>query len=140
MNKKLLMIISLMLCLSVFLCACATGNGDETTGTTEPSGTAQPTTDPTTEPTTEPTDDGKVTYTVIVKDSQGNPVVGEYVQICKENATCFIPVATDENGAATWRLEEAADYYGSVTSDADAKAYFENKFEVTIVWDKAAAE
>lgn len=136
MNKKLLMIISVVLCMVLCLCACTTGNGGETTGTTEPSGTTLPSTD-NSEPTTEPTDDGKVTYTVIVKDSEGNPVVGVYVQICKENATCFMPVATDDNGVATWRLEDASDYYGCVTADVEgvSKVYFKDNYEVTLVWD-----
>lgn len=137
MNKKFFLILALVLAMVLCLCACTTGSGDNTEGTTEPSTTTKPS--ESTEPSTEPTDDGKVVYTVIVKDSEGNPVVGEYVQICKEGANCFFPVATDENGAATWRLEEATDYYGSVTSDVEgaSKVYFQDKFEVTLVWDAA---
>ncbi len=136
MNKKLIMVLALVLCMVLCLCACG-GDSQPTDGTTEPSGTTAPTTDPTTEPTTEPTDDGKVTYTVIVKDSEGNPVSGVYVQVCKENATCYIPVETDANGVATWRLEEASDYYGSITSAPEVKEYFQSKFEVTLTWDVA---
>ena len=136
MNKKLLVIISVVLCMVLCLCACTTDNGGDTNGTTEPSGTTQPTLGDS-EPTTEPTDDGKVTYTVIVKDGKGNPVVGEYVQICKDGANCYIPTATDENGAATWRLEDASDYYGCVTADVEgvSKVYFKDNYEVTLVWD-----
>ena len=82
--------------LMVSLCACGTpaDNGD----------TAQTTTT-TTEATTTTTGvpEGKVQYKVTVLDEAGAPVVGAFVQICKE--TC-IPCPTDANGVATWTVDE----------------------------------
>ena len=77
------------------LCACAGG------GTSNTNGTTTTTTKATT--TTTKVDDGKVTYTVTVKDQDGNPVANAMVQICKE--TCM-PTVTDANGVATWRMDE----------------------------------
>ena len=77
------------------LCACAGG------GTSHDGGTTTTTKNTTT--TTTKVDDGKVTYTVTVKDQDGNPVAGAMVQICKE--TCM-PTVTDANGVATWKMVE----------------------------------
>lgn len=135
MNKRFLMVVSLVLCLLMCLCAC-TNAPDETTEATN----SEPSTAQTTAPTdeiTEPTDDGKVTYTVTLVDTEGNPFANTMVQLCLES--CF-PSVTDENGVATFNLPEA-DYYASVSVmpegyayDSDAeKFYFENgSFDVTI--------
>lgn len=135
MNKKVLMILSLALCLMLCLAACGNGdNGTEPAQTTEPS--VAETTAPT-EEVTEPSDDGKQTYTITLVDTEGNPIANTMVQLCSESC---VPSVTDENGVATFNLPEA-DYYASVsmmpegyTYEADAeKFYFEDgSFDVTI--------
>lgn len=142
--KTMMKLLALVLTMMMVLCLVACGNdanpGDtETTGSGETTG-PEDTTGDTSE--TDPPDDGKKAYTIVLKDSNGDPVVGVFVNICKEGASCFVPTATDENGAATWRLEEASDYYGSVTSDTEGvtKTYFNSNFEVTIVYDPPVAE
>ena len=92
---KLISVCLLALCLLGALCAC----GEQPVNPTDTSTTT--TTGSTT--TTTKVDDGKVTYTVTVKDVDGNPVSGAMVQICKE--TC-IPTVTDANGVATWTVAE----------------------------------
>lgn len=71
--------------------------------------------------------DGKVEYTVTVKDDIGNTMAGVMVQLCLDSC---IPGATDANGVATFRLE-AADYKASVmtmpegyTYETDATEYY----------------
>lgn len=137
MNKKLLMIISLVLCMALCLCACG-GDTEPTDGTTEPSGATNPSTDPSTE-STEPSDDGMKTYTITVKDSEGNPQAGVMVQICLESC---MPGVTDANGVATFQQPEASGYSAGVMADYEnTKVYYEDgKYDVTIVWDGAAAE
>lgn len=137
---KILALVMAMVMVAGCLAACG---GDS--NPTEPEGTTAPTnpkpTDP--EPTDpEPTEDGKVEYKVFVKNAEGNPVSGVLVQICKEGSTCFTPSVTDENGCAVWRLEEASDYYGTVSSleEGMPKEYFSDKFEVTLVYDPSVAE
>lgn len=52
------------------------------------------------------------TYTVTVLDSEGQPVAGVLVQLCKDEA-CFVPKKTDANGQMTFTLkagEAIADY------------------------------
>ena len=92
---KLLSVCLLAVCLLATLCACGG----------EPSNPADGSTTTTTSNTTTTTTkaDDKVTYTVTVKDADGNPVTGAMVQLCKE--TC-IPTMTDANGVATWSLAE----------------------------------
>ena len=92
---KLISVCLLAVCLLGVLCAC----GEQPVNPTDTSTTT--TTGTTT--TTTKVDDGKVTYTVTVKDADGNPVSGAMVQICKE--TC-IPAVTDANGVATWTVAE----------------------------------
>lgn len=138
--KNITKILALVMVLAMVLCmaACTTGEPEPTTEAPSTNPTTRPTVGDT-EPTGEP-DDGKVDYVIIVKDSEGNPVSGVTVNVCLEGGMCFMPCITDENGSAITRLEESSDYYGSVTSDPSTKVYFEDKFEVTIVWDAAEAE
>ena len=93
-NIKKILAALLAVAMMVSLCACMGGN--------EPADKDEPTTKPTTTTTTK-ADDGKTAYKVTVLDEEGAPVVGAFVQICKE--TC-IPCATDANGVATWSLDE----------------------------------
>jgi len=93
---KMLLAALLAVVMMVSLCACTGG------GTSDPDNKPDNTTTTTTTTTTK-ADDGKVTYTVTVKDEAGAPVAGVFVQLCKE--TCY-PAATDANGVATWALEE----------------------------------
>lgn len=94
---KMLLAALLAVVMMVSLCACAGG------GTSDPDNKPDNNTTTTTTTTTTKVDDGKVTYTVTVKDDAGAPVAGVFVQLCKE--TCY-PAATDANGVATWALEE----------------------------------
>lgn len=99
--KKLICYL-LLLTLALSLCACG---GDHTTTTVPETTVAPETTVP--ETTAAPVDDGMTEYTVKVVDEGGNPVVGAFVQICKDD--CF-PGNTDENGVATFRRPEAEGY------------------------------
>lgn len=138
--KNFTKILALVMVLAMVFCmaACTTGEPEGTTEAPSTNTTTKPTTGET-EPSSEP-DDGKVDYIINVKDSEGNPVAGVTVNVCLEDGMCFMPCITDENGSAVSRLEESSDYYGSVTSDPSTKVYFEDKFEVTIIWDAADAE
>ena len=144
--KTMMKLLALIMAMAMVLCLAACGDNTDP-NTTDDTGSSQ-SSEPvgstgTSEPdTTEPTDDGKVEYKVIVKDSNGDPVTGVMVQICKEGATCFTPSKTDENGCAVWRLEEASDYYGTVSSleEGMPKEYFEGNFEVTLVYDPSVGE
>lgn len=94
-NIKKILAALLAVAMMVSLCACMGGN--------EPADKDEPTTTKPTTTTTTKADDGKTAYKVTVLDEEGAPVVGAFVQICKE--TC-IPCATDANGVATWSLDE----------------------------------
>lgn len=94
MNFKRFMILAVVLCFALGLCACgnAAGDAETTAGTTAKM-----------QETTEATDDGKVTYTVKVLDEGGNPVAGAGVQLCKE--TC-LPGLTNADGVAQFNVVE----------------------------------
>ena len=143
-----ILLVAVML-ISCMLLAVAC-NGDEnpteqpTTAPTD-APTNAPTEEPTEEPTEAPTveipttpteaptadpDEGKVEYEVVVKDSEGNPVAGVRVVVCKDE-TCFNPVLTDENGVAVFKLEEYNGYKGKVSKAegyefSEEYTYFEN--------------
>lgn len=130
-NCKILLAALLAVLMMVSLCACVGGQPDDNTdGTT--------TTAPTTTTTTQP-DDDKTTYKVTVLDEDGAPVVGAFVQICKE--TC-IPCATDDNGVATWSLDEdeyKVSFVMAPTGYAVEEAYYfdGDATEMTITIKKA---
>ena len=153
--KKLLGIalVVVMLISCMLFVAC---NGDDTQPTEAPTSaptqaptdapTEAPTQEPTEAPTAEPTEaptadpnEGKVEYKVVVKDSEGNPVSGVRVVVCKDE-TCFNPVVTDANGVAVFMLDESNGYKGKVSKAdgydfADEYTYFENgatQIEITI--------
>ena len=90
---KLLSVCLLAVCLLATLCACGG----------EPSNPVDGSTTTTTSNTTTMTTAAQATsYTVIVKDADGNPISGAMVQLCKE--TC-IPTMTNANGVANWSME-----------------------------------
>lgn len=136
-RMKHIFLLAAVLCMVFCLTACG---GSETPDTQQPdvtvsdTGLPQQTQDPI-ETTTLPLGDGKVTYTVTVVDTNGNPISGAMVQICKD--TC-IPTSTNEQGVATWSQPED-DYKVSFlmvpagyTADA-AEFYFEaGSYELTI--------
>ena len=133
--KKISTVLALLLCVAL-LCACG-ADPAPTMEATEP--TAAPTQAPTipTPAPTEPEDD-KVIYTVTVVDEEGNPVSGALVQLCLD---ACIPNMTDDNGVATYTVEEA-DYKVSFLqlpegydySTEEQEFYFEDgAFEMTIV-------
>ncbi len=64
--------------------------------------TAAPTEAPT-ETQTEPA--AEITYTVTVKDQDGNPVAGVRVQMCKDEL-CMLPKSTGDDGVATFSETE----------------------------------
>lgn len=106
---------------------------------TKPQGTEPQPSDPqVTDPTTPP-GDGKKEYKVYVKDTAGNPLAGVLVQICKEGSTCFTPTRTNEQGFASWTLDDAEDYYGTISSmdEEMPKEYFGDQYEVTLVYSAA---
>lgn len=95
---KKLLILLLALCMLVALCACGeTADGDS-------GGTTTTTTSTSASTTTTTQDSSKVTYTVTVVNEQNEPIAGAMVQLCLE--TCF-PAVADENGVATFSLDEA---------------------------------
>jgi hypothetical protein len=147
MMKILALVLALVMMTSC-LAACGkdtdtsknSGSANETKGTepqgTEPQGTEPQGTEPEgTEPTTPP-DDGKKEYKVFVTDAAGNPLTGVTVQICKDGSTCFNPIKTNEQGVAVWLLDDADDYYGTVSSVEEGmpKVYFGDDYEVTLVY------
>ena len=143
--KTMRRILSLILAL-VMVAGCLAACGNDGEKPTEPEATAAPTnptnpTDPT-DPTDPTEPDTKKEYKVKVVDDQGNPVSGVLVQICKEGSTCFTPSRTNDEGFATWSLEEAGDYYGTVSSleEGMPKENFSEGFEVTLVYNPPVAE
>ena len=111
MNKtskfsKILAVLSLVLCFALLFCACdndadkivnppvednntpGDNNNDENPGEN-------------TNPGNE--DDGKITYTVNVKDYDGSPIEGVEIQFCVDS--CLPPIYSDANGVATITLD-----------------------------------
>ena len=134
MKKRLLTVI-LLACLSLSIVACGGGSDkdtqkDNTQNTQQDDSQANKDTE--NDKTDEPVNDGKIEYKVTVVDATGAPVANTMVQFCN-SATCFVPVATDANGVATMRLEEASDYKAKLmTQPEDAYIYFEGATELTI--------
>lgn len=132
--KRLLML-AMVLCVVLCLCACAaeepkpTENGATSPVATEPAATE--------EVTEAPVEDGKVVYTVTVQDEAGNPVAGAMVQICLE---ACLPTVTNEQGVATWTMEEAGYKVSFVTMPAgfdyttDAQEFYfaDGEYEMTL--------
>lgn len=129
--KRFLMI-ALILCLVLSLCACGgAGENTETTANTTEA----------TQATTEPVDDGKVTYTVKVVDDNGDPIANAMVQLCKE---ACLPGLTNAEGVAEFHVMED-DYkvsFVNVPEGYEAEAeefYFDaGSYEMTIALKAAA--
>lgn len=111
--SKVLSVIALMLCFALLFCACTDSSSDNGGDTNPPAGNTSETPDDNnpgnenpgdTDPGDETPDDGKVTYTVNVKDYDGNPVAGVEVQFCV-GEICNAPVFSDANGVATITLD-----------------------------------
>ncbi len=104
--KKLTLLLALLLALSCLLIAC--DNTPETTETTvaDTAAAETPTEAPTDAATEAPTEapSTKVTYTVTVKDQNGDPVVGAAVQMCDDKG-CKMPAPTNENGVVTFTYD-----------------------------------
>lgn len=124
-----------VLSLVFVLCACGTDGGKTTTPpvTTVPTTTAQPTTAPSTD----------VTYTVYVKDADGNAMAGVLVQFCDDANVCKLPVTTDAEGKVTVTYAPA-NYHVSITvvpegftADADGYYFASGETEMTITLEKA---
>ena len=124
--KKRLLAAVLMLVLAFSLVACGGNEGDtekNTQSTQQDEGQANNDTEKESE--SENVDDGKIEYKVTLLDANGAPVAGQMIQVCNA-ATCFAPVATDENGVATFRLEESNEYKAKLLTDSDdAYVYFD---------------
>ncbi len=99
----------------VFLCA-ACSDPQPTKPSKVPS-ESQPAPSATAAPT-EPQQDDKVTYTVAVRDEEGNGIANVAVQLC--DSAC-IPGFTGEDGTAVFRLP-AGNYHASVTVMPDGYA------------------
>ena len=125
--KKRLVTAVLMLCLAFSLVACG-GNAGTDTEKNNTENTQQDdaqTNNDAEESEEENVDDGKIEYKVTLVDADGNPVANTMVQVCNA-ATCFAPVATDDNGVATFRLEESNEYKAKLmTASEDEYVYFE---------------
>lgn len=107
--KKLLAILTAALML-LSLAAC--GQAEPAVNTTAPE-TSQVVT------TTAEVEENKVSVTV--KDSDGNPIKGVMLQICKD--TC-VPMVTDENGVAVFNnMEATAEHKLSVLSCPEGYVY-----------------
>lgn len=100
---KSILALALVLTIAMSLAACGGDAGKAPNPTAAPTEAAAPTA----APTEAPADNGKTVYTVTVVDEAGNPVAGAFVQLCLDSCT---PRATDENGVATYEMDEAADY------------------------------
>lgn len=107
MNRvKKLLVVMMMLCMVVALCACGNAAEEETPNVP----TAAPETVATEAPETEAVeetaaaDDGMTEYTITVVDDAGNPVVGAMVQMCKDS--CLPGPATDAEGKTRFSLPE----------------------------------
>ncbi len=140
MNRvKSILLLMLALVMVVGLCACSE-SGSETPETT--------TTAPT--ETTDlqvnggfaerPTEDSdKIEYVITVKDTEGDPVVGAMVQICKD--TC-LPGSTDADGVAKFTVTETGHKvsfltlpsgYAYVDEDITEWYFEDGSYEMTIV-------
>ena len=110
--KKLALMLAVLLALSCLLMACDTPAPDtDTTAETTAEDTRAQVTVPadggsTEEPTEAPTEapSTKVTYTVTVKDQNGNPVEGAAVQMCDDKG-CKMPAATNAEGVVTFTYD-----------------------------------
>ena len=138
--KKLTLLLALVLALSCLLIACDSADtATETTAADTQAATnaettgeqaAEATTEaPTETPTQAPAND-KVTYTVTVKDQNGDPVEGAAVQMCDDKG-CKMPAPTNADGVVTFSYS-ASNYHITIvecpngyTYDPELSFYFE---------------
>ena len=133
--KKLALILALLMSLSCLLMACDTPAPDtDTTAAETEAPTEVPTETPTEAPTETPTEapSTKVTYTVTVKDQNGNPVEGAAVQMCDDKG-CKMPAATNAEGVVTFTYDPS-NYHITIvecpagyTCDPEQAFYFEGE-------------
>lgn len=132
LKKYLSIALVIVMLFSCMIAAVSCGENEETTdnptGTAEPAPTQPEQTEENTDkqpvPTEEDTgnitpppvdpDEGKVEYSVTVKDQNGNTVAGVTVQICIKDGMCLNPFKTDENGEVKTKLEKREDYQTKV--------------------------
>ena len=133
--KKIALMLALVLALSCLLMACDTPAPDTDTTVAETDApTEAPTETPTGAPTEAPTEapSTKVTYTVTVKDQNGNPVEGAAVQMCDDKG-CKMPAATNAEGVVTFTYDPS-NYHVTIvecpegyTCDPEQAFYFEGE-------------
>ena len=138
--KKFALILALFMSLSCLLMACDTPAPDtDTTAETTVEDTRAQVTVPavggsTEEPTEAPTEapSTKVTYTVTVKDQNGNPVEGAAVQMCDDKG-CKMPAPTNAEGVVTFTYDPS-NYHITIvecpegyTCDPEQAFYFEGE-------------
>lgn len=135
----------LMVCMMICICACgndgATNQGSENN---KPGSEVESTLGSDKENEKESVDDGKIEYIVKVVDADGTPIANVYVQLC-DDGSCYLPVATDASGVATFRMDEGT-YKAAVSVTPEGYVdvageyfYFDgDSTEVTITLQKAA--
>lgn len=134
--KKTRMILAAVLTLVMMLCLCACGEDQADPTTTAAPTTAAPTVAPTTVPPTTK-DDGLAEYKIMVVYPDGTPAAGVTVQLCLDDL-CQMPVKTDENGVAIYKMPEMEGYKVKLTKKLDGYVhedyiyYEEGAHEITI--------
>ena len=133
--KKIALMLAMLLALSCLLMACDTPAPDtDTTAAETEAPTETPTEAPAEAPTEAPTEapSTKVTYTVTVKDQNGNPVEGAAVQMCDDKG-CKMPAATNAEGVVTFTYDPS-NYHVTIvecpegyTCDPEQAFYFEGE-------------
>ncbi|MBQ7330722.1 MAG: hypothetical protein IJW94_02900 [Oscillospiraceae bacterium] len=98
---KMLLVIVLALCMVFTLCACDKDTSGNDNSTPEDTGASNLINSTNTDASEK--DDGKVSYTVRVEDTEGAPIAGAMVQLCKD---ACVPGVTDASGVASFQLAE----------------------------------
>lgn len=146
---KLTKIISLLIVLCLAVCLCACGGDVESSSAAESSSASDSSLDASSEASSDASSEASsevseaAAFTVTVVDTEGNPVSGVMVQICKES--CF-PAKSDENGLAKFSVEITDGYKLSVTAcpagyvyNGEAEVYLEDgATEYTVTLDAVA--
>ena len=130
---KLITVLCLLLALAMSICAC-----DGTTPTESTAQTEAPTEAPTeaeteTEEATEAETEAGLVYTVTVKNADGTPATGIYVQFCSEK-TCLAPVLVNAEGVATFTVDSPDTYKAKALAAGMETEYssFGDSTELTI--------
>ena len=124
MKKLISLLLVVGLCAALFV-ACGASTDAPTTEPVQTT-TAAPTEEETEAPST------KVTYTVTVKDQNGNPVEGAAVQMCDDKG-CKMPAPTNAEGVVTFTYDPS-NYHITIvecpegyTCDPEQAFYFEGE-------------